>query len=235
MKYPVFPLLLGWILFTLACRNQPTKQQNLPDAVTLIASAADTAWVEKGIDAVPEADAIFLEWTPAEDGLAANYAVWRQDANTDFQQVAVVNSATTEYLDAAVQLFVRYRYIILPVSDEGDLGEAVDTLSYRLLAKATDLAATQGSQPEFSWRDPNLPPEAAYLIRLKQSGSELRLWQRVVTSSYTGDRESVVYNDDGSAVQNELTKGTEYLWRIDILGSEANSGSESPWNSLRIQ
>jgi len=235
MTHRVFFLLSGLILFTLACRNQPTKQAVLPGAVTLIPAAADTAWVETGIDAVPETDAVFLEWIPADDGLAAAYEVWREDFGEDFRLIATLNSSALSYTDMSAACFIRYRYIVLPISDEGEAGAAGDTLQYRLLAKATALSATEHVQPEFSWRDPNQPPEAAYLLRLKENGTERRVWRRLVASSYSGDRESVLFNDDGTAVDAVLQKGIEYLWRVDVIGSEANSGSESPWISLRIQ
>lgn len=232
----VFFLLLGMILFTLACRNQSNNPQTKPGPVWLVTAAPDTAWNERGIDALPEGNAIYLAWVPDEDGLAAEFEVWRgQASGGSMTLLATAAAHDTAHVDDSVALYTRYTYMVRAVSDEGDHSEPSDTLSYLLLGKAQNLAATAEAVPTFSWEDPNVPPEGNYFIRVMETATQRRIWSAVVPSAYTGGRESVRFNADGGAVQATLQAGTAYQWRIDILGSESHSGSESPWIPFSIQ
>jgi hypothetical protein len=138
-------------------------------------------------------------------------------------------------LDADVTLLKRYFYVVVAMTDEGKEAAPSDTLSYLLLEKPVNVEVGEGTRPSFSWTDPNTPPLAFYYLRLMEKRTGRRIWTALVPSSYSGGRETVEYNVDGSALLSDLVAGVEYQIRIDVLGSEFNSGSESPWGSFEIQ
>jgi len=84
-------------------------------------------------------------------------------------------------------------------------------------------------------QDPNIPTEAYYVIRFVKAASGEIIWISVVLSSYSGDRERVIFNSDGFASIDFLQTGIDYQWRVDIIGSESHSGSESGWVPIRLQ
>ena len=229
-----FCLLFGLIFAIINCVKQTG---NLPFPVVFVGGVADTCRVEEGIDAVPESDAIRLEWIPNSTDYIEYYGLYRSiDRSQGYNLISEVAAGSDSYIDDDVLLHRRYYYYIVAVSDDGLWSEASDTLSYQLIHKPVGLdpnGVTSEGTPNFSWRDPN--NAAAYVVRLKDEASGDYIWIREVPSSYSGDRESVLFNDDGRATIQTLLPSTDYRWRVDVIGPEEASGSESQWIGIRVQ
>jgi hypothetical protein len=206
--------------------------------VTLIAAAADTSLLETGIDAIPDGDLIRVEWSAGDAGTAF-FEVYRGTAPAgQFSKIVTLEMPGRMYEDQVPARGVRYYYFVRPVNDEGVQGDPSDTLNYRLIRKAEIQGPTgaAGAAPTFTWRDPNSPQANDYIIRLKEAASGKMIWISLFqNSNYGPENKSVAFNADGGASPANLVPGSEYLWRIDIVGNEKNCGSESPWTSIQIQ
>jgi hypothetical protein len=60
------------------------------------------------------------------------------------------------------------------------------------------------------------------------------VWMSEVQSLY-GDRLSVDFDSATVISIESLQRNRDYNWRVDVLGEETNSGSESSWVPLRIE
>jgi hypothetical protein len=234
-----FFLLFGAIFTILSCDKSVNSEGIRPSAVIMIPGVPDTSRIERGIDADSETDAIQIEWRPSPEEFVDEYDLFRSNVKKGpYSLAATVSVPDSGYLDRAVALYTRYYYFVVAVTDEGLQSPPSDTLDYKLLGKAAGLlpaGEVTGYRPVFSWEDPNIPTQANYLIRLKKSLTDSLIWLSVVPSSYSGTREEAEYNWDGLALEDSLSAGQEYIWRVDILSSEESSGSESQWVTLRIQ
>jgi len=182
-------------------------------------------------------DGIFLEWhSPAEDDIAYCDIYRSDDPLKDFETVARVYMPDTSFVDTGVSFHHRFFYYAVAVNEEGRQSVPSDTLFYTLLEKA-NLLAPKGTidtvKPVFSWRDPNL----AFTVILKviQAATETPVWMAGVDNHGGDETMETVYNFDGSASIPELERNTAYLWRIDVVGNQTNSGSETPWTSFTIR
>ena len=86
-----------------------------PAKVTLISSSTDTSKVEEGIDAIPESDAIRIEWQPSIDDLVTGYSLYRSSDQEDFEKIALISIPDSTYEDLAVEIYERYYYYIRAV------------------------------------------------------------------------------------------------------------------------
>ncbi|MBN2416892.1 hypothetical protein JXO52_13675 [bacterium] len=205
----------------------------------MVPAVSDTAVTEQGIDAIPETDAVFIEWNLADDELVRQYFIYRavESAET-FTKIAVLPYDCTCYEDSDVGLYTRYFYYVTAVSADGFESGPSDTVNYRLVKKATGLSLVPESDPArpgFTWLDPNDPTEGGYILRLVDAASGDHLWLTAIQSSYGHGIETVIYNADGNAVYDSLLSGREYQWRVDITPSTSFSGSESQWATFTIQ
>ncbi len=202
----------------------------------MIPATADTSRIEKGIDAIPEKDAIRIEWIPSSDERVTQYEIYRTiDAiGAKFVKIAMIAEPDSFYEDSVPLVGVRYLYTVLAVNDEDLRSETSDTLNYLLLRKAINLQPTgiqSDTKPVFTWGDPNQAHE--YIIRLLENASNRVIWISVVQADYGNLVQSVKYNSDQKAAYPALLSGLEYRWRVDVRGS--TGGSESNWATLRIQ
>jgi hypothetical protein len=234
-----FFLLFAGIFIIFHCDKSTNNGSTGPARVVLLSGVADTSRVERGIDAVPEGNIIRLEWIPGDLNEVAEYELFRSTVRTgSYASIARIAATDSSYQDMDVQPDTRFFYFIRALNREGLQSEPSDTLSYKLILKATDLMPSgiiTESRPELSWTDPNNPPKAFYILRITEGVSGDVVWISVVPSSYTGGSESIQFNSDGSATIDSLENGVMYHWRVDVRGSEANSGSESVWNTIRRQ
>jgi hypothetical protein len=233
-----FFLLLLLIFINFNCNTKVSPTKDKPGSVNLVDAAADTSLLETGIDAIPDGDLIHIEWS-AGDASTAFFEVYRGTGPAgQFSKIVTLEMPSQMYEDQVPAKGVRYYYFVRPVNDEGIQGDPSDTLNYRLISKA-EIQGPSGSgdaNPTFNWRDPNSPQANDYIIRLKEAASGKMIWiSKFQNSNYGPENKSVVYNADGGARSATLAQGTEYLWRIDIVGNEKNCGSESPWTSILIQ
>jgi len=233
-----FPLLFGLIFTIFNCTEEINTGGIQPSSVTLVPGVADTCRVESGIDAIPEADAIRLEWIPSAEEEVTDYAIYRSDdEGGPYNLIAIASVPDSVFEDSAVSLDTRYYYYVRAMGGEGMMSESSDTLDYMLIEKAVRLipgGETNDSRPHLSWEDPNSPPKAYYVIRVVEVASGDIIWISLVPSSYS-DRETVLFNGDGTATTDSLISSIDYQWRVDIIGSEDNSGSESNWNTITVK
>lgn len=229
----IFLLIFSAIFLTFHCKPK-TSDQGVPkpQPPILVPKTSEIAGEEKGIDAVPEADAIFLEWFSSKDETIRNWKVFRGTAERGFQLVATLVAADTSFLDEHVQIGVRYLYFLTTVNARGMESAPSDTVSYKLLPKALNLSNTLSVQPDFSWHFVGVPP-VLYVLRLYRNPGQELVWLSRITPSYAASEETR-FNWDGTALVNSLARGASYFWRVDEIGTEANSGSESNWKIFTV-
>jgi hypothetical protein len=233
-----FLLLFVLIFINFNCKSGSGPSKTRPASVRLIAGAADTSRVERGMDAVPEGDAIRIEWTDNGDERTEGYEVNRSiNGQGPFSTVVTLLDPDQRFYEDAVSVNVRYYYTVTAIDGEGGRSDPSDTLSYRLIEKAQDLQPREscGDVPQFSWRDDNRPTANDYIVRVRDKTDGTIVWLSTVRSAFSGGEESVLYNADGQAAVSRLNSGRVYEWRVDIIGNESRSGSESPWISVTIQ
>ena len=222
-----------WLSFALLlhCQRQTTSPSRIPDAPTLLPAPADSLTDEHGIDAIPEMDAILVEWIPGPD--YEGYALYRRSAQeATYQRLKKFSAADSSYTDTRVALNVRYFYYLTAQNDLENWSPPSDTVSYMLIEKATNLFYLQPDN-QFQWHQQHIPPRR-YILKLFNAMSGQLVWMRRIEPLYHQDEQSVSYNDDGSAGDQTLASGTEYTWRIDSVGPSAGSGSESMWASISV-
>lgn len=233
-----FFLLLGLIFAIFSCTKQVNTIKNRPLPVMLVPGVQDTSEIEKGIDAIPEGDKIRIEWKASPEIEVRDYRIYRSvEREKSYLFISELSIPDTTFEDEAI-VGQRYYYYIQAVTDENIESFPSDTLDYKLIHKAVNITpkgTTIYPQPELSWKDPNIPTEAYYVIRFVKATSGEIMWISVVPSSYSGDREGVIFNSDGFASIDFLQPGIDYQWRVDIIGSESHSGSESGWLPIRLQ
>ena len=240
-KCNYFFLLFGLIFTIFNCTKQTSEVDVKPTVVVLIPSVSDTCRVERGIDAVPESDAIRIEWIPSEDEEVAGYEIYRsiEQRSGPYDVIAgprVLTASDSFFVDDLLQLDKRHYYYILASTFDGDKSAPSDTLDYMLIQKAIDLlpdAEVFNAKPEFSWVDPNR--EDAYIIRLMDVAADAYVWISSPIQSTYDPREYVTFNVDSSSSVDSLVTGAEYIWRVDVVSSKAHCGSESEWVPFRVR
>ncbi|TFG96905.1 MAG: hypothetical protein E4H13_11605 [Calditrichales bacterium] len=203
----------------------------------------DTSAIEKGIDAVPETNGIFLAWYPLNDRNITKYNIYRKSSDDPFAyfrpiKTIDIESATagkdTTFIDGNTETglptYMYHYYFVTAVNKDGLEGQAGDTLRYMLLPKP-ELNRPDGEiydisvdgLPVLQWsfidENPNL-----YILQIENSWGILH-YKGVFRRDFNNDAQTL----DLSTVVDlpELTPG-DYRWRIDSIGPEDDdSGSES--------
>ena len=239
MRIPYYFILIFLLIFImLQCSEQDSISEEKPPPVSFMPGVPDTSVIERGIDAVPDGHAIQLQWITSTDEFVIGYEIFRsQEKSGSFQLIAdgsVLHKQDSLFIDTidSTLINIRLYYCILSINDNDIRSDPSDTLSYMLIQKADNLFP-QGSisdqKPVFMWEDPNRPQKDAYVIRLLRADTEEIIWLARIQSNYSSDQQTAVFNEDGTAGTDSLETGREFIWRVDILGSEDASGSESQW------
>jgi len=232
-KQLFFSLLFVTVITILLLACNVNKSSNLPEKVILVPNSGERSIEETGIDAVPEKNGIFLQWNKSSDQITVGYRIYRAaDQKNNFQIIGTVTD--TFFTDENVGFYIRYYYFVTGISSNDEEGISSDTLSYKLLKKAQCINPKDNSSPvpEFQWQDPN--NEDINLLRVINAETEEYVWIYALEHNYDNFKK-VVFNVDGKAGIDSLIKNKTYMWRVDVLGSSDNSGSESFWNSFKIQ
>ena len=226
--------LLGLSFWLWSCSKTPTEILDKPLAPILLPTPPDTALIEIGIDAVERGDFIQLDWKPADNEKPAAYFLYRRDKSQQtFARLIELSGNKTTYLDSSnIKTGQRYYYYLTAVNDDDIESEPSDTLSYLLVKKAFMLSNTLQPVPTFSWQVITHPE--FYVLKLLEADTDRKIWVTRVQSAYS-QTEQVTYNSDSTAALDSLQSGIAYKWRIDIIGSSRNSGSESFWKQFVIQ
>ncbi|NQT25897.1 fibronectin type III domain-containing protein [candidate division KSB1 bacterium] len=235
-KIRCFILILGVLLFILNCTEKSTQPVITPDRVQMIPSGLPYDKIESGIDAVPESNDIYLEWLDPDDPGVEFYEIYRsEDPAERFVPVGKVFDPDTSFSDEDVDLFTRYYYYVLAVSDQNTRSESSDTLFYTLLEKPTNLSPSgvrEETKPQLRWE--LVDGEDHYLARIMDNQLDEIIWMAELEFQYNNP---VTVNFDSANVISidSLQRNRDYNWRVDVLRQEYNSGSESLWVPLRIE
>lgn len=215
----------------ISCEENGTSPEPELARPRFVSAAPDSAELEAGIDAVPEEEAIFLQWR-RETSLAGFELNRRREGERDFVRLTALTAADSSYLDRT-PAGVRCFYYLRGVDDGGRYSAPSDTADYLLLPKATALMITAGDTMRFSWAMTGMRP-SAYLIRLEAEESGTVVWICSVEPNFTTTRESARWNQNRRARQECLSRGVKYRWRIDCVGASPHSGSESAWQRFTL-
>ncbi len=245
MKYLSF-VFLGFMLYCSTPGNN--VEEVIPQTLRMVekTDSSDFSASEKGIDAVPNFDAIKVEWYAPSDSLdIEKYRIYRSaDPNGlieyEFLHEIIVTNVfdqTTEYIDQTAGVDTMYHYYVTSINDDNNEAANSDTASYRLLAKATlsDHSLTNNGIPRitFPFNVSNPFDFNEFILRIEDYNSR----ELIMTRSFEPDpygepqQSAILSGDDLLPLQN----GNSYEWRIDILsGDPKENGSESNWKLLII-
>ncbi|NIA31411.1 MAG: hypothetical protein GWP06_16075 [Actinobacteria bacterium] len=187
---------------------------------------------ERGTDAIPDKNAIQIQWEL--DAVFHGYRLYKKSQeDKTFSLTADLGETDSLYIDEKNIVFnVRYLYFIKGVDENGTWSEPSDTVDYMLIAKAFNLLVSSEEHLFFHWQFYDYSPEM-YILKLFDAQDDNLIWISEIMPSYETLDEQAVYNWDGKARQ--MTPGRAYKWRIDIRGPNLNSGSESHWQKFVLQ
>ena len=237
------------VLAGLSCKESASAnlQPALP-AVQLVAKAADSAAVERGIDAeepppgqeLPERNAIFLHWHPIVNENLASYDVYREQGDSlgDFDLIAritrQISAPDTFYYDLTASLDTTYYYYVIARNEDDIDSEPSRIEYYTLLPKPTELLVPVDNETfsgVFEWNfSANFVP-FPFLMRI-----ERQVGAQDVFAPYTvralSTTQNVLPNQRWTLAQTGI--GTiptgRYRWRIEVVeDGELRSGAESAW------
>ncbi len=230
-NHQIVKLLFCLIVFIFKCNNSTEPEKIRPGPPEIIPKSSDEAIVETGIDAIPEGFGIFLEWSLPQDNQIKWIKIYRKSMEeAKFLFLSSESSVDTFFIDYEINQGITYYYYLVSVSRNRMESLPSDTVHYKLYPKPSGLSHTSGPQPFFSWHYSAIPP-IGYLLRLEDYNSGDLIWLSLVARVYD-PIVRVVYNWDGNALADSLPFGGRFRWRVDILGSDLFSGSESNWKLL---
>ncbi|MBN1997405.1 hypothetical protein JW935_07630 [candidate division KSB1 bacterium] len=222
--------LFTCLLIGVFCQKGPNNPDPLPPAPDLIRTLPDTSIIEGGIDAIPEYDAIRIEWI--DRPIYEKYALYRKAANEDVFLLLhfspAGDSAFTDMIN--ISLNTRYYYYLKGMDENGNWSAPSDTLNYLLIPKVNNLVYST-SDSSFYWSRQEIPPRS-FIVKLFTKADNRLVWRCQIEPIYHQSVQYVKFNVDGTAKQ-QLQSGIWYIWRIDSVGPAQNSGSESGWNSFK--
>lgn len=239
-KLQFFFLTFVNILVIFSCKNNPTNFGDRPGRPQLIATPEPVALTEIGIDAFTsqnELEGIQLDWRHGAGAIPDSFRVFRRaEEEEEFGLQAVVGNEFTllpndtlfSFVDTdSIEVNVRYSYYLTALHANGNESEPSDTLDYMLIPKPENLGVDRShpARPKFFWSNVIF---GNYVLKVIEANSDKRVWVTLIENSF-GAVTSVQFNYDSKADQDSLRKGIRYQWRVDALGTEANSGSESIW------
>ena len=228
------------IIVIIACSNSQDPVASAPGKIVFVPKEPDTAIIERGIDAVPDRDGIYLEWFNPGDINIRYIDVYRmREGETYFKKLPRsidVESASagedTTYIDAPddIAFNINTYYFLRARNEDGVEGPASDTLGYKLMQKPF-LSRPNGTitsgLPVFYWSFPNVIPDT-YILRIKEDFTNRIVFVREFQVTEYDAEQELDLNDVNNPP--EFTSGFTYLWRIDSVGPEPlASGSESQW------
>lgn len=243
-KLLYFFLIFFLSIFIFACTDNTMNFEDVPGAPRLMNAPEDTSLVEIGIDAYTGQDeslGVQLDWSPGVGVFPDSFRVFRKRLEVEeaeFELLAVVSSTEFDVFEGDTiftyvdidSIFTNQRnaYFVTAVGPTGSESEPSDTLDYMLIAQPENLGIVAGSdpaRPEFSWSNVGV---GDYVLKVLEADSDKRVWIGVVQNSFAAFT-TVEFNQDGRAVRDSLSKDVRYKWRVDAVGTERNSGSESRW------
>lgn len=232
-------ILLSAVLVLWNCDDSTSSDNPVPGRVILVAKSAEDDSVETGIDAeyvrAAGKNGIFLQWYEVDDNDLAAYRIYRSavDTSTAFMLVAQVGKSMgkidTFYIDSSVEVGIRYYYRVSAMDEEGQEGPRSRAANYKLYEMCS-LDAPPPFDGTFQWRWPTIQPNS-FVFRLRRTSGIL---SDILIETFLNN-----YSQNQEWSLEDLELGTlapgEYQWRIDIIGTEPNHGSETDWLSFVVQ
>jgi hypothetical protein len=246
-----FLLLMIPLLALIACDNTGEPIIPEPAKVRMVEhhAADDTLAIERGIDAVPESDGIFLAWYSLNDPNITRYNIYRKnkDKESFYRHIKSINQENgidTTFIDdkaeAGLGLDSLYSYFVTATNTDGVEGLAADSLDYLLIDKAELLKSDKETAydpdvdglPILSWRFVNVPN--FYILRIENDFNQLHYVHIFQVTEFFNDQTLDLNDTDVVPDLPDFSPGI-YKWRIDIIGPyEDYSGSESNWSVFII-
>jgi len=247
-KILAFILLVGILLFT-SCDNAGEPIVPAPADVHMVHHSLmdDTLALEKGIDAVPENDGIFLAWYDLNDRNIKQYNIYRRRDDESYFKIIkrifleqVSSGKDTTFIDdnsdQGLDVNIYYHYFITATNTQDEESGTADTLKYRLLSKPETRLPNgifefrPDSLPTLSWDFVEIPN--LYIIRIEDYFYHL-LYAGIFQSNYDNTSQTKDLNEIPDL---PVFVPGDYQWRIDSIGpDEDNSGSESAWKTFLIR
>ncbi len=222
-------LLLTLAIFFGCGREQVSTDTEPPPTPQFVSRSADTAWVETGIDAVPEGDWIKVVWLPVTAEDLAGYRLYRQADSVnapppelilDLTEFQAAGDDTLSYLDMDPVLapipqsgLTRgFFYLISAYDDRENESPFSNPCFYELMVKPSLYQPVmQNNQWLFRWSYNQLGLSWQYfVIRLfRETGSEfLPYW----VTSYS------LPNPLEITLPDTLPTGN-YQYQVDVIGA----------------
>ncbi len=229
---PLISLGMAALLTALSCGKLGDGDERTLPTPRLLPPPDDFSEDERGLDAVPERDAIQVEWEVFAIQ-NASIQVWRRaEECQDFEQIGRISAKDTVFLDEDVEIGTRYWYFLIASADGWQDSAPSDTFSYRLLEKPFALVEIATQTPVFRWQVGQTP--VGYVLKLFEVDTDKKVWFASVWPDYGTLAEEVAFNFDSTAAVDSLEPGKGYRWRVDVIGPEKSSGAESHWRVFRV-
>lgn len=239
------------LFFIIGCFGEDIEDPQPPATPRWVEKSSPGDTLERGIDAYPEGDGIFLEWHRNLDEDLEGYRIYRGEVNPDSRFSMLVDIGAfsfsgldTSFADDSVRFGTDYFYYLIAYDQAGNKGEHSDTIRYQVIEKVGLLepdGEISDNQPDFVWNDPSEGTDKSkYVIRVENFSSGEVIWISEVSPTYASREQLTKYNADGKARYESLPLGESYRWRIDAIKWVDNSnrdiaGSESHWGYFIIK
>ena len=234
------------------CINRPPNEPPSPPVV--LPHLPDTSLGEQGIDAVTQGDWIQVQWLPNQEDDLAFYRVYRfsydddQDIKLSVDSIVIQIDAADEqgdtitWNDQGVSKDIRYYYYIRAFDNEKNKSEPSGLVHYKLIQKVsptnmlTPRITCSDRVPVFTINDLSIDtsPMQYIIIKVLDINIDRIIWSSNLISRFNPAEITYNYNQKALAGNDSLVIGRKYWWRLDALGREENSGSESDWVEFKV-
>lgn len=235
-------LMIAFFAFS-NCEDTTNSENPAPGKVLLVSKSPEDEAVETGIDAEyilgppPPRNGIIIQWHPVQDDDLAGYRVYRSisDSSSAFALIATVRTQSvpgridTSYLDQSVISGTRYYYRISAedAEQEGPKSSAAD---YKL-ENVCILHFPPPPSGAFEWEWPINQQPDSFIFRLSRQ-TLFGTYDVLLIKKFSDY--SPTPNWTLSELGLDSLEAGQYLWRIDIIGSEDNNGSESELSPFSV-
>jgi hypothetical protein len=237
-------VLLVATLLIWSCQDTTSSENPAPGKVRLATKSAETDAAEMGIDAEfilgsqPPRDGIVIQWHPVQDNDLIGYRVYRSisDSLTSFRLRATVRTRSagridTSFFDTDTNLVAHTRYYYrVSAEDEDQEGPRSNSADYQLEDVCT-LNYPPPFNSTFQWQWPLNGAPDRFIFRLSRQ-TAFGTYDSVLVKIESDYASPPTWSLSRLGIDS-LAAG-QYRWRIDIIGSEDNNGSESEWLNFSV-
>jgi|GEM_PF-1778344 len=255
-------LFMPYLLLLLSVLGSCTEVEDAvhPGAPRMVPREQGLDDLEKGIGPLGDFNALRLQWFRGRDADLSSYVIYRGiDTLRDISQLEFTlldthflysfnpNISDTEYVDHSVLLGEMHYYFIRARDDAENLSAPGDTVRYRLAVKPFPVspsgAETVPLPLSFEWKYSADFRYAVdyFIIQVENVTKNQLIWTRGVSrTAYDGSAQSLTYNNDGNALEKDLSALSTYRWRVYASGAVdadgiSSEGSLSQWMEFKIK